>query len=202
MDKKEITYEPSAVELRMFGEPENQEQKIFGRALSYEVESEPIQGKYTEVIKKGALDNTDFSQAVARAIHSDSALLGTMRSGTLELNLHEDGLDYEVSVPNTSAGRDTAEYVKRGDYSGSSFAYIPNLNTIKWVNRSGRLPMREVHDIVGVYDCSPVITPAYSGTTTALRELEAMESENLLEEKTKAESASLTAIHQHKNYQL
>lgn len=202
MDNKEIIYDSSTVELRMLGEEGNEEQRIVGRALTYEVESMPIQGKYTEVIKRGALDKADMTQAVARAIHSNAALLGTVRSGTLLLRAHADGMDYEVSVPNTTAGKDAAVYVERGDYSGSSFAYIPDLNTIKWVTRSGQLPMREVYNIIGVYDVSPVINPAYPETTTALRELETMEAEDLLQEKLKAESASLTAIHKHKNYQL
>jgi phage head maturation protease len=91
---------------------------------------------------------------------------------TLRISKDDDALRYDVDIPDTVAGRDTATYIKRGDIRGSSFAFVPDYGTINWIDRSDekKLPIREIHDIAVLFDVSPVINPAYPSSSAGLRE--------------------------------
>ena len=213
MDKKQIEerqigFCESSVELR--ASDDGQKRKIVGEAIVFNRESNPIYGEFIEVIKPGALDEADMTRVVARTNHSDGQLLGTSWAGTMRMNINENGLSYEVDIPDTVAGRDTQTYIERGDIAGSSFAFVPDYKNdgVKWIDRSaqGLLDLREIHKIAAIYDVAPVINPAYPSASTGLREHQEFRKE--LEEKTqreideekrnKANSDTLLAIHKHK----
>jgi len=171
IERRLIGFSEGTVEVRQDSEGKN---KIIGEAIVFERESNPIFGEFVEVIKRGALDEADMSRIVARTNHNDDFLLGTTMGGTLTVREHAGGLNYEVDIPDTVAGRDTKTYIDRGDISGSSFAFMPDYRNggVKWVDRSedGLLDLREIHKIKGIYDVSPVINPAYPDSSTALRD--------------------------------
>jgi HK97 family phage prohead protease len=52
-------------------------------------------------------------------------VLGRNKSGTLRLSVDGIGLRYEIDPPDTQAARDLIESLRRGDVSGSSFAFLP-----------------------------------------------------------------------------
>lgn len=97
---------------------------IVGRAIVYNSRSEKIGGQFYEVVLPGALDGSLSDQSI-RALfeHSGMHTLGKMGSGTLRLMPGADGIDVEIDLPNTGAGRDAAELVSRGDISGMSFGF-------------------------------------------------------------------------------
>ncbi len=47
--------------------------------------------------------------------HDNSQILGTVRAGTMKVTDKSDGLYYEVSLPNTTLGRDVQTLLERGD---------------------------------------------------------------------------------------
>ena len=173
MENREHLYvEDASIEVR---EGEGEVSMIVGEAVIFERESHALFGEFVEVIKKGAFDKARMDRVIARTGHDSAVLLGTTMGQTLRLMKDEDALRYEVDIPDTVAGRDTATYIKRKDIGGSSFAFVPDYGTIKWVDRSEekKLPIREIHDVAILFDVSPVINPAYPSSSTGLREEDA-----------------------------
>lgn len=132
--------------------------------------------------------NTAFTRAIAeddvRALfnHDPSQLLGRVSSGTLKLSIDDNGLRYEIALPNTNTGCQVASATRRGDLTGSSFGFR-DLKTV-WreeVDGDSVTIVRELHD-VRLFDVGPTTFPAYPATTAATRAVVADEAEELLRE--------------------
>lgn len=116
---------------------------------------------YFEVIKKGALDNTDIKDVVLRYNHADnSTLLARTTNGTLRLTVDEVGLFVEADLANTTAGKDIYELVNRGDLSKMSFAFTVDSDYYS-------LTTRYIESIKSIKDVSVVDFPAYQSTVVA-----------------------------------
>lgn len=144
---------------------------VHGYAALYENTTSEM-GWFDEEIAAGAFDGADTSDVRALFNHDPNWLLGRTKSGTLKLNIDEKGLSYEFDAPNTTAGNDLLEMLRRGDVSQSSFAF-----TIKkeaWIEGKGmKRPKRRILEIDRLYDVSPVTYPAYPDTTAAKRSFDA-----------------------------
>ncbi|NIP69360.1 MAG: HK97 family phage prohead protease, partial [Planctomycetales bacterium] len=93
--------------------------------------------------------------------HDPSQLLGRTSSNTMRLSVDQRGLRYDIDVPDTRIGNDVVESIKRGDLSGSSFAFT--VDTVEWQERDG-MHIREIRG-VHLYDTGPVTYPAYEATS-------------------------------------
>jgi len=80
-------------------------------------------------------------------------------SGSLILEVDETGLKYLFEAPNTALGDELLEYLKRGDITGSSFAFV--VKEDKWENRDGSY-LRRIKSFDLLFDVSPVFNPAYN----------------------------------------
>jgi HK97 family phage prohead protease len=150
--------------------------KIAGYAAVFNTLSNelPLPGgrkSFREIIRPGAFAAALASgdDVLARFEHSE--LLGRTGNGTLRLYEDSRGLRYEIDPPNTSAGRDVLELIRRRDVAASSFAMIVNPGGDAW-RREGSTLIREIRS-VRLIDVSPVARPAYPETDAALRSLEA-----------------------------
>lgn len=127
-------------------------------------------GGFVERVDPDAFNKSlaDGVPVVARFNHKDDFLLGTTESGTLTLRVDGTGLQYEVDLPDTTAGRDLAVLAKRGDVRYSSFAF----QTVKddWGTTEDDFPLRTLQ-AVKLVDVAPVVSPAYRDTTAGLRSL-------------------------------
>lgn len=116
-----------------------------------------LPGAFNQALERGddvrALFNHDPNQILART------------PKTLRLSTNKRGLRYEFDLPNTSAGRDIAESIRRGDITGSSFAF--KVEDEAWRSEEDR-EIREVRS-VRLFDVGPVTYPAYASTSTAVR---------------------------------
>lgn len=139
---------------------------VFYRAGDSGTEYELWKGA-VERIARGA-----FSEALNRPDdvrglfnHDSDHLLGRLSAETLRLRADDRGLLYEIDLPDTQAGRDVATSIERGDLTGSSFAFVPEV--VEWSEEEDR----EIRTIksVRLYDVGPVTFPAYESSTTALR---------------------------------
>jgi HK97 family phage prohead protease len=97
--------------------------------------------------------------------HDMNLVLGSTRSGTMQLACDARGLKFSIRVANTTIGRDLCEHIKRGDVSGCSFSFTVVKQALT-EQKSGLL-IRVLQDL-NVYDVGPVTTPAYSGTWCTL----------------------------------
>lgn len=104
--------------------------------------------------------------------HDPSRLLGRRSSGTLRVGTDDDGLNFEVDLPDTEDGRTVRELCRRGDLTGCSFGFIPG----DWQRDEGASP--DGRDILThtsireLFDLSVVTYPAYDGTQASLRAID------------------------------
>jgi HK97 family phage prohead protease len=95
--------------------------------------------------------------------HDPSFVLGRTRAGTLALTTDSVGLRYRVQLPDTQVARDLATSIRRGDITGSSFAFVPYPGGARYRNE-GKVTIRELTS-VQLFDVSVVTYPAYGSTT-------------------------------------
>lgn len=163
------------IELRAAAEGENNSttaRVIYGYAATFD---EPSTGLwFTEIIERGAFDETDFSGCKAVFNHDENIILGSVSGGTLRLEVDERGLKYEIDLPDTQLVRDMVlAPMERGDLDKSSFRFVmdysdDSADTWSWdyVNDVG---IRKIHKIASVLDVSPVLFPAYNASDSAVR---------------------------------
>jgi HK97 family phage prohead protease len=141
---------------------------IGGYAAKYNVRSTML-GTFREQIMPGAFTRALKEQAhpvVALWNHDPSFVLGSTRSGTLTVGTDDEGMSYSVEVPDTQLGRDLSTLIARGDVWGSSFAFV--IGEESWDKDEDGTALRSVISVEGVYDVSPVLTPAYEQATTGV----------------------------------
>ena len=163
--------EPIALEERSGLQP-----KIRGLAAVYGMRSRDL-GGFVDVIEPGAFDHlidrrrsTAAEDVVALWNHDGSQLLGRTSAGTLSLWSDARGLWYEVDpIPNTTLGRDLVEHLKLGNIRGSSFAFTVDEQDQGYSRDADGTTVRTIRKVSGLYDVSPVTTPAYPDTTAAVR---------------------------------
>ncbi len=164
---------PTEVELRKakFGGPG----RIAGYAAKFNVLSVDL-GGWKEMLQPGA-----FAMAIANGEdcrclrnHMDDNLLGRMSAGTLELEEDAEGLRFECDLPDTQAGRDTAENIRRKDMTGCSFQFTVREGGTAW-NFDAAMAVRTVlaNGVDKLYDVGPVTFPAYESTEVDMRSFEA-----------------------------
>lgn len=149
---------------------------IEGYAAIYNEETDL--GYFREMIMPGAFEGADMDDVRALFNHDSNYVLGRTKSGTLTLTPDERGLKYRIQVPNTAAGNDMLELVRRGDISQSSFAFIPDVTS--WVEETGKPMLRKIEKFAAIFDVSPVTYPAYESTSVSVRS-----AQQIMEERTK-----------------
>ena len=99
--------------------------------------------------------------------HDPNFVLGRTKAGTLTLREDARGLHYTNDLPDTQTGRDLMTSIKRGDITGSSFAFVVKQD--KWT-QADTGDIREILD-VNLFDVSPVTYPANEATSVGMRSL-------------------------------
>ena len=154
--------------VEMRGENGNAGPTLFGYAVVFN--SRAHMGGYDEIVKPGAFTevlatNPDVSARVQHA--GGITTIGRTANGTLRIEQDTRGLHYEVDLPNTTAGRDIAELVRRGDINKSSFAF--DLDDDSWHWEKGEPMLFVITRVSQLYDVAPVDGPAYDATSVSLR---------------------------------
>jgi HK97 family phage prohead protease len=98
--------------------------------------------------------------------HTRDLILGRRSSGTLKLSKDATGIRYEVELPDTSAGRDVAALVERGDIRGSSFTFRELAYEQDRSNDKHKVWNVRKLELIEI---GPVTEPAYTATTTGFR---------------------------------
>lgn len=155
---------PCPVELRS-----GQDSRIIGGyALKFDKRSQNL-GGYVEVIAPSFTNQSrseGWPDVVCRYNHNDELLLGTTRSGTLQLSTDAIGLIYDVDVPECRG--DVLEMIRRRDVAHSSFAF--EVHEQEWGVSEENFPQRTL--VSGrIIDVAPVPSPAYRDTSVAMRSL-------------------------------
>lgn len=174
----ERRYNHGAVELRSDGE--GKPARVHGYAAVFGKRSSNLgwgSFEFYEIIERGAFD--DCLNGDVRALFNHDANLILARSkngeGTLKIGADDVGLWYEFEAPDTNAGRDIVESLKRKDVDQSSFAFHLVKDGERWEEtKEGdkTVAVRTIKKVERLYDVSPVTYPAYPDATVALRSLD------------------------------
>ena len=123
----------------------------------------------TERIDRGAFDRvlSESPDTCGLFNHDANNVLGRTTAGTARLSVDGTGLRYEIDLPDTQAGRDTATLIERGDVVGSSFSFT--IKNKRFEKRTDQSDLVTITEIDGLYDVGPVTYPAYKATTTGTR---------------------------------
>lgn len=130
---------------------------------------------FRELIAAGAFTRTLSEQrdVLCLADHDATRVLGRTKSGTLALRETTQGLEYTLSLPDTSVGNDIRELAQRGDIGGVSMGF-------RAVRDSWEGDLRTLHE-VELHEISIVSAhPAYADTTVTLRSLQPPAQRSLL----------------------
>ena len=123
-------------------------------------------GGFVEYIEPTAFDGVDMSDVVALYDHDFANVLGRTSADTLKLTIDEQGLYFELNIPDTTVGRDVYTNIR----AGMSFGFT--VVSDSWQNGSDGVAIRQVDSIGQLFEVSVVTMPAYQDTNVeAIRSL-------------------------------
>ena len=141
---------------------------LTGYASVFGQPSEPL--PFREYVAPGAFTRSLKSRNDVKLLwnHDTGTVLGSTRAGTLKLVEDTKGLRVEASLPETTAGKDAAILIRRGDVTGFSFGF----SVIKdsWNKEGTERTLNQVR----LHEVSLTPFPAYTQTngTAQVRSLD------------------------------
>ena len=152
---------------------------VEGYAITFEQPATHSFGsrRFTETIKRGALDKTDMKDVPMRYNHDDGfMIMARTRNKSLQLIKDDVGLKVQADLLDTQSNRDLYKAIQEGLIDRMSFAFSIADGGDNWTFREGET-LRDVNDIARLYDVSVVDTPFYDSTSIYARSLELLDSE-------------------------
>lgn len=171
-------------EFRAGGEDEGKTGNIIeGLAAVCEQETRicDVFGEFIEIIRKGAFDETDFSD-VRLLVNHDMNGIALARSrrnnksnkpNTMQLFADDNGINIKADLDTVNNEQARALYsaISRGDMDGMSFCFFVPEDGQRWTKVNG-VDRREITKIDKVIEVSAVNFPAYGGTNINSRSLD------------------------------
>ena len=148
-----------------------------GYALKFEKETELWKG-FKEVIRKGALDNTDMSRVFLLFNHNDDVILAGTSNNSLELQVDDIGLKFRAELVDTQTSKEVYTLAKQGLLTKCSFSFRTAKNGYKYSRIDDKNELGEIVDIETLYDVAVVTYPAYDDTEVYTRDIKALEREH------------------------
>jgi HK97 family phage prohead protease len=150
-------------------------QFLTGQPIVYE--SREDMGWYDEIIKDGALTDTDLTD-VRFLVNHNTDMIPLARSrnnnanSTMQMEVIEGrGMSIRVNLDteNNADAKSLWSAVGRGDISGMSFMFTVDRD--EWEDIDSEHPTRNIRNISKVFEVSAVTFPAYSATSIQQRGL-------------------------------
>ena len=166
-----------------------------GYALKFEKETELWKG-FKEVIRKGALDNTDMSRVFLLFNHNDDVILAGTSNNSLELQVDDIGLKFRAELVDTQTSKEVYTLAKQGLLTKCSFSFKTAKNGYKYSRIDDKNELGEIVDIETLYDVAVVTYPAYDDTEVYARDIKALEREHerINEERTNKAKERMEAL--------
>lgn len=153
------------IEIRAEGTAD-QPSTLNGYAAVFGELSQVLYGMFREKIDRGAFAASLGGDIRALWNHDTNFPLGRTKAGTLALAEDAHGLRVEINPPDTQAGRDALESIRRGDVDQMSFGFDVLEDT--WDQDESGMIIRTLRK-VQLYEVSPVVFPAYPQTSISAR---------------------------------
>lgn len=132
-------------------------------------------GGFREIIRPTAITQEliDNSDVIANINHDDALMVARWNrgTGTLNLELREDGLYFSYEAPETERGNQLLWDIRHKNITECSFAFsLPDNDTCqRWFRYADGELKREITEIGGLYDVSCVNLAAYPATSVDAR---------------------------------
>ena len=135
--------------------------RFSGYAALFDSPSAPL--PFTERIAPGAFKRSLKSRNNVFMFynHDSGQVLASTRAGTMTLTEDSRGLKVDAELANTSAGRDVAELLKRGDLDAMSFGFSVPSGVDSWNSEGTERTLNSVR----LFEVSVVAMPAYPETS-------------------------------------
>lgn len=138
-----------------------------GVAMRYDTRSKPIGGQFREQFKPGSLAKTIREQDVRSHLEHGGPYLARSGAQTLRLIDSRSELAYELDLPDTTAGRDAAALLERGDIKGSSIGFRALPDGDEWSVDEEGMALRTVNEArLALIDLT--VAPAYDSSTASM----------------------------------
>lgn len=138
-----------------------------GVAMRYGAKSKPINGQFREQFKPGSMARTIKQQDVRAHNEHDGPYLARIGAGSLRLIDSRSELAYEIDLPDTTAGRDAAALLERGDIKGSSIGFRAIPTQVKWTVDDDGMALRTVGE-ASLLRVDLTTNPYYDDSTAEL----------------------------------
>lgn len=141
---------------------------IEGRPIVYDTPTTIKEsfGEYTEVIKRGALDQADLTDSRLLYNHDLSRIPLARTPKTMAFEVDQAGLRMRAELPDTEEGKSVHTAIRRGDLTGMSFAFtVPEGGS----TFDSKTNTRTITKIKKIYEVSLVPFPAYPTTSVEAR---------------------------------
>lgn len=179
--KQQKEYEVRSAEILIDSDSESR--KVCGYAVRFD--SDSVDMGFTERIVKGAIteDTIRRSDVLALLNHNSDKVLARSKFGvgSMKLTVDDKGLYYEFEAPDTVAGNELLQQLRRQEITASSFAFTvkSSAENERWYRDANGVSRRDIYHIEQLYDCSPVYFPAYEMTSCSRRSLEALTADEI-----------------------
>lgn len=147
---------------------------IEGYAIVFNTPQTHTFGKYkfTEVIKRNALEFTNMKDIVLRYNHNDTVcVLARTKNNSLELTVDDTGLKIKAELLDTQSNRDIYKSIKAGLIDSMSFAFAVAPKGDTWEHGENET-YRTVTNIEKIFDVSVVDVPFYEDTEVYARKFD------------------------------
>lgn len=166
-----------------------------GVAMRYGAKSKPIAGQFREVFNPGAFAKTLQEQDIHSHNEHLGPYLGRTGAGTVRLFDSRSELGYEIDLPDTTAGRDAAVLLERGDIKGSSVGFRAIPKEVRWSVDTDGMALRSI-SAARLSRVDLTIAPYYPDSTAemayrSLAEQTGLEMRSLIDAADRGELASL-----------
>ena len=150
---------------------------IIGRAICFNAESQVLDEygqTFREVIAPEAatMDFLNTQDIKINMLHNRELTFGRAKrgvSGNARLSVDQEGVNFEVDVPNCDLGIRARELTKAGVYDGCSFEFWPDQYDVE--EREGKVPLVRHKKFRAITALTLGMDPAYMQTSLHAREL-------------------------------
>ncbi len=135
-----------------------------GVAMRYGAKSKPINGQFREQFRSAAFTRTIKEQDIRAHNEHDGPYLGRTGAGSVRLFDGRSDLSYEIDLPDTTAGRDAAALLERGDIKGCSVGFRAIPSAVTWSAEEDGMALRTVGE-ARLFRVDLTTSPYYDDST-------------------------------------
>lgn len=166
--EQEIRGVPTNLEVVERDNSSGKPKQIQGYAITFNQQSELIDGQFTEIIKPTALNGVDLTKVQLIYGHNHNSILARADSGNLTLKVDDSGLFFVATLADTTVASNVYADILAGNLKGMSFGFTIPKGGDSW-QRSASGIVHVVNQIGVLGELTVTPNPAFSETTVQIK---------------------------------